>query len=349
MPDDIRIEYHPNLYVPREEAELEVQKWLTGNGRLLTITSPPATGKSWLLKRISGEFLPGRPSFWLDVRDFLAPSENSPIGSRQIDDKKLKQWLIQFLQKARETCAGVPEYDGGVETAVLLEKFAEAIQQCHPKQKLYLLVEGGDEPAEEIWNDIERQILEPIARIANWRFIIVLRQEQRLISYMLRRDEQRLVLGTLPEISDKGKEQLELLRQEAQNPHLPATDTILTILPDYPWSHPGLNHFLFLEVKANYHLPCANWLNHDYCLRGLCAITQLPLDHVNGMYTYLQQIVNQLDADWTPDELMANFDLPMSKAWERIEALKSAWLVENVARNRFKITDGVREFVQFVK
>ncbi|MBK8933329.1 MAG: hypothetical protein IPM76_13620 [Chloroflexi bacterium] len=348
MPDDIRIEYHPNLYVPREKAESEVQKWLTGNGRLLTITSPPATGKSWLLKRVKMEegFLKNVPSFWLDIRDFLVPATGSLIGSRVIDPNGLEKWLAQFLKEAQETCKNVPAYDAGVETAVLLEKFAEAMQQCHPKQKLYLLVEGGDEPAEAIWNAIERQILEPIARLANWRFIIVLRHEQRLISYMLRRDEQRLVLGALPKISNKGKEQLELLRQEAQNPHLPDTDTILTILPDYPWSHPGLNHFLFLEVKANYRLPRANWLNHDYCLRGLCAITQLPLDHVNGMYTYLRQIVNQLNADWTPDELMANFDLPVSKAWERIETLKSAWLVENVARNRFKIPDGVREFVQ---
>jgi hypothetical protein len=348
MPNDIRIEYHPSLYVPREEAESKVLEWLAGNGRLLTITSPPATGKSWLLKHIREAFLPGMPFFWLDVREFLAPAVESPIASRKIDDEKLAQWLTQFLQKAGEACAGVPEYDAGVETAVLLEGFAKVIQQCHLRQNLYLLVEGGDEPTEETWYTIERQILEPIARIPNWRFIIALRQEQRLISYLLRRDEQRLVLGTLPlpPISDKGKRQIDLLWQEAQITDLPNLDTILSILPGYPWSHPGLNHFLFLEVKANYQLPRKSWLNHDYCSRGLCAITQLPLAQVTGLYTYLQQIVNQLDADWTPDELMANFDLPMSKAWERIEALKSAWLVENVARNRFKITDGVREFVQ---
>jgi hypothetical protein len=346
----IRIPYNRKLYVPRDEVEQKIKGWLVSNGRLLTITSPPATGKSWLLKHTEIEIkkLPNNISFWLDVRDCLTLLSKDSVGSRQIDEAKLAKWLAHFLAEVQQKCHSVPGYDAGVETAVLLEKFAAAIQHCHPNQKLYLLVEGGDEPTEDTWRIIERQILEPIARIANWRFIIVLRQEQRLTSYMLRRDEQRLILGTLPPppISDKGKKQLELLWAEAQNPNLPDIDTILNILPGYPWSHPGLNHFLFLQVKANHKLSRENWLSNEYHLHGLSAITQLPLSHINGMYTYLTQIINELDADWTPNELMVCFKLSMSQAWERVEILKSAWLVENIARNRFKITDGVREFLQ---
>lgn len=348
--DNIRIAYQPELYVPREEAEVEVQRWLAGNGRLLTITSPPATGKSWLLNHSKEKILKDDYSRWLDVRDFLALTTGPSIGSRTMDAVRQAEWLAEFLAKEKEVCKGVPDYDAGVETAVLLERFATAVQQCHPKQKLYLLLEGGDEPDEGTWRIIERQILEPVARLHNWRFVVVLRQEQRLTSYMLRRDEHRLHLGTLPlpQIPTKGKEQIEKLRETAvdQHPHLPDTNTILSVLPGYPWSHPGINHFIFLEIKASCHLPRINWLAPDYRLRGLSAITQLPLQHVNGMYAYLQQIVNQLNPDWTPDDLMTHFNISMSATWARIEEMKAIWLVENVARNRFKITDGVREFVQ---
>lgn len=350
--ENIRIEYQPDLYVPREEAEAEVQKWLESNGRLLTITSPPATGKSWLLKRIREAFLPGVPSFWLDVREFLTPAADSPIASRRIDNEKLAQWLTQFLQKERETCAGVPEYDAGVETAVLLEKFAEAAQQCHPRQKLYLLVEGGDEPIEEAWYTIERQILEPIARIPDWRFVIVLRLEQKLQTYMLRRSQQRLVLGTLPqtdeqEIVAQGREQIEKLRlaELAQHPDLPDTSTILSLLPKYPWSHLGINRFIFLEVKANHRASNETWLVGDYRFRCLCAIMGLPTEYVNGLHTHLNEIVNHLRTGWTPDELVLHFGWSNSQALDRIEEMRSAGLVENVSRNRFQITNGVREFL----
>lgn len=343
--DIIRIPYQPDLYVPREAAEEKIQKWLAGNGRLLTITSPPATGKSWLLKHTEGQIQAdaNSHSVWLDVCDFLTPPTGSLIGTHTIDSARQAEWLAGFLAKEKELCKDVPDYDAGVETAVLLERFAAAVQQCHPDQKLYLLVEGGDEPDEPTWRTIERQILEPIARVIQWHFVIVLRQEQRLISYMLRRDEQRF---TLAQIFQKGREQLEKLWAAEENPDLPNINTIFSILPGYPWSHPGINHFLFLEIKANYHLPPANWLAQDYRLRGLSAITQFPLERVNGMYTYLQEIVNQLDSNWTPDDLRTHLGISMSATWSLIEKLKAAWLVESVTHNRIKITDGVREFVQ---
>lgn len=352
MPDDIRIDYHPNLYVPREEAESEVQKWLIGNGRLLTITSPPATGKSWLLKRIETEMLENLPAFWLDARDFLSPIADSPIGSRVIDPEKLAAWLAQLLQKAQGNCDRVPIYDDSVDKAVLLEKFAEAIRQCYPGQQAYLLVEGGDEPSETAWLIIERQILEPIARQTNWRFIIVLRQEQSLQSYMLRRYQQRLVLGALPQqdtqpVVTQGREQIEKLRLAdlAQHPDLPDTTTILSVLPNYPWSHPGLNHFIFLEVRTNHRDPHKKLLVNDYRFRGLCAITRLSAEYVNGLYIYLNEIVQHLGTGWTPDDLVTHFGWSTSQAWEQIEEMRSTALVENVSRNRFQITNGVREFL----
>ncbi len=343
--------YKPDLYVSREEAEAEVQRWLEGNGRLLTITSPPATGKSWLLKRIEAEMLKGLPAFWLDVRNFLADIEGSPIGSRVIDPTKLAGWLAQLLQNAKEKCASIPAYDADVETAVLLDRFAEAIQQCYPDQKVYLLVEGGDEPTDATWRVIERQILEPIARQTNWHFIIVLRLEQRLDSYMLRRFQHPLVLGTLPQqeaqpIVAQGREQIEKLRltELAQSPNLPDTDAILAILPKYSWSHPGLNRFIFLEVKKNHHQR-QNWLADGYRPRGLCDITRLPEEHVNGLYTHLHEIAHKLDTGWTPDELKLLIGCSLNQAWDRIEAMRAAGLVENISRNRFRITDGVREFL----
>lgn len=349
--ENTRVEYQPDLYVSREEAEAEVQRWLEGNGRLLTITSPPATGKSWLLKRIEAEILKDLPAFWLDVRNFLADIEGSPIGSRVIDPTKLAGWLAQLLQNAKEKCASIPAYDADVEPAVLLEKFAEAIFRCYPGQQAYLLVEGGDEPTEDAWRIIERQVLEPIARQTNWRFIIVLRQEQRLTSHVLRRDEQRFTLGTLPQqeaqpIVVQGREQIEKLRlaELAQYSGLPDTDTILAILPKYPWSHPGLNHFIFLEVKTN-HYQRQNWLADGYRLRGLCYITRLPEEYVNSLYTHLNEIVYHLDTGWIPDDLVTHFGWPMSLVWERIEEMRTAGLVENVSRSRFQITDGVREFL----
>lgn len=354
--DDIRIPYKPELYVPREKAESEVQKWLAGNGRLLTITSPPATGKSWFLRWIETllENKTDSMVFWLDIRDFLDRGPGAYLGASIINPTEQRNWLTKFLENAAisSRCKNIPTYDSSVEIDVLLERFAKAIVDCQPGKNPYLLIEGGDEPTVDTWRLIERQILEPIARTEGWRFIVVLRQDQKLHSPLLKRKEHKLFLGILSEkmMSDNasiaGQKQIENLLTYFSSTSINAAQ-ILAYLPNYNWSHTGINNFLFFNSQKqnarNYISPS----KPDFLEQGIYSLTALSSEKVSAIIPILIEISLYLNREWIVEDLSTIANISTKDVWQFIRDLQAYSLVEYIENtNRFRVMGGVWEFIR---
>ena len=340
---NIRKEFDKGLYVERQ-AELDIaQEWRTSTRRVLTITSPPANGKTWFLTHFQLVLKDdGQLVFKIDVRDFL--TEDS-LGMREIDPKAMNAWMVTFGADLRKDCASAPTPNGDAEIAAVLNNLAGHIStECWPGQILYLFVDGCDEPSDTSWKIIEKQILVPILAHRNWRLIIALRQSQRLHSLLLRQTEKPLVLLPLnpPQNEKKHPGHIQLQKLIKQSRHLtPPLADILAMLPDYNWIHPGLNHFLFLEA-------CHNYTNHQkvtvqdgFLERGISALT--PLSDTQQILTWLKIISKQPD-EWRIEELADILGQSRIASWQIIKTLQDHLLITNID-NRYRITDGVREFI----
>ncbi|MCA9932662.1 MAG: hypothetical protein H6662_17295 [Ardenticatenaceae bacterium] len=349
MPDDLKSKIHnirrdfdQDLFVERRE-ELEfARQWQASSRRVLTITSPPANGKTWFLTHFQNLLQEeGQIIFKIDVTAFLL---NGSLGKREIDHAALQKYVSDFAENLQEKCDSVPSTKATEDIFTTLTKVAGyASMHCWPEQPIYLFVDGGDEPSLAAWRIVEKQILEPIIAHFNWRLIIALRQSQRLYSSLLRRTEQRCVLKPLPSpinISQQGRDQLEKLISQSEEPDLPLTE-ILAMVPGYNWVHLGLNHFLFLEGRFQYinqQKPVAN----DLLKRGIMAL--MPLDNIDEILKHLQSI-SQLPPEWAVEELATRLDHPLSTVWETVQTLQDYMLITNID-NSYKITPGVQEFVR---
>lgn len=352
--DNIRIAYQPELYVPREKAEAEVQRWLAGNGRLLTITSPPATGKSWFMEHLKRDLEkdPKNKCLWFDIRELLLTATGIPIGSQEIDPKKQQRWLEKFFEEIRKLCSEIPVYDPSVDIAVLLQELATvAAKRCWPDQQIYFFVDGGDNPTENSWRQITRKILEPLARSGNWRFIVVLRQDQKFHSPFLKRNEHKLHLGTLPDgqtpdhVSAAGQKQVENLLKDSKK-ELLNTNHVLAIFPGYNWSHTGLNHFLFLNNQKqdteDYLAPASP----DFLEQAISGVTLLSNDTTSAILPTLTEISLYLNREWTIEDLSIVATISIKDVWQHVFMLQAYSLVENIqSTNRFRVTEGVWEFI----
>jgi hypothetical protein len=343
MPDDsqthnIRVPFNKDLFVERREELGIARQWQTSSRRVLTITSPPANGKTWFLTHFQHLLEEEQQIvFKIDVTAFLL---EGPLGNREINFTALQKYILDFVEKLREKCASVPNTDVTEDISVTLTTLAGYVSaHCWPGQPIYLFVDGGDEPSPAAWKTVEKQILEPIIAHSNWQLIIALRQSQRLYSYLLRQAEQRCVLKPLPSpirVSQQGQDQLEKLIEQAQYPIPPLAD-ILAVLPDYNWVHLGLNYFLFLKA-CEQQKPAPS----DLLKRGIMALT--PLDDIDVILKQLQSI-SQLPHEWAVEELAARLGQPLSTVWQIVQTLQDHMLITNID-NIYQITPGVQEFVR---
>jgi hypothetical protein len=340
----IRVAFNKDLFVERREELGIARQWQTSNRRVLTITSPPANGKTWFLTHYqqvlqeSGELV-----FTMKVDDFLLPGA---LGERELDDAALQIWSLSFVAQLQEECDSIPipEQPKFENVKEMLQWWAGQVTEHYGHElPVYLFLDDGDEPSPKAWKLIERQILEPILAHPNWRLILALRQSQRLYSYLLRQTEKRFALQPLPssiKISQQGQEQLKKLISQSQKP-TPSLAEILAIVPDYNWVHLGLNYFLFLEAcyqSTEQQGPAGN----DLLKRGIMALT--PLDDIDEILKHLQSI-SQLPPEWAVEELATRLGNPLSTVWETVQTLQDYMLITNID-NSYQITPGVQEFVR---
>ncbi len=349
---NIRKPFDKNLYVEREEELRLAQIWRNSKKRVLTVTSPPAQGKSWFLGYLwyvlRNENV---PVFFIDITQFLL---SGPLGSREIKQEAQQQWLSNFANSLREQCPETPSINEDSEIKSNLSILAkEVVIKCWPQQPIYLVVDGGDEPSYEAFKKIEKEILEPIMTAhQNWRLIVAVREQQRLISYFLRQTEERLILSTLSDfstsISLQGREQLQLLHDNTLPPS-PTVDEVVALLSDYSWSHPGLNTFLYEEARETMSASSVPRLRKQLIERGICELIQAKtLEEVASLINQLraiQPIKSNPDVEWTLEDLVIFLNISRSEAWIIVQPLLKYHLILSVS-NRYKIADGVREFVK---
>lgn len=346
----IRQPFNESLYVARKQELVQAQAWQAANkNRVLTVTSPPAQGKSWFLAHFYQTLVKdGAPAFFIDITKFLYPG---PLGAREINHDLLQTNILQFATELRQNCPVTPPINEKSEPAAILRPLASAVsQKCWPREPIYLFVDGGDEPTKDALKAIEREVLGPVMATENWRLTIALREDQRL-SYFLLKTQERLELKppshTETAVPYQGYEQLKRL---TDNTTL-TPEQIIALLPNYPWSHLGLNTFLFEEAKATLETEGVPRLREQLLERGVKDLIQADapedVSHLVHWLRNIESMKSNPSVEWSLEDLATFLDKPRSDAWNVLQPLLKHLLILNVS-NRYKIADGLREFVREV-
>lgn len=346
---DGELSFESKLFVEREEEFEEAQIWLAGDQQLLTIAGSPGTGKSWLMHRLEEKLASNsRIIFLTDVAQCFDKPKEPAIGIGNLNTTATINWLRDFGKTVNNNHNVNWTPEPFTEVTQLTDSLALAILARWPKSHIVLLLDGADVPAQSGWRQFERMILEPMARQSTrLRFVIAVRDNQRLRSVPLRWSETRLELSVfrpdgLP-VNGKGREQVQRLLENAleTNGNL---NEVLNALPGYDWSHLRLNTFLVLDLARN----AFSNLGDHYLPRGLSALSPMPPKTIDDALQSLLKIVeSDLGDSWLVEDLAALLSKPNSEVWDAIQFLQSLWLVKNLkARNRYQITDGVRQFLQ---
>lgn len=342
---DIRRDYNPQQYIHRPQIQ-SAMRWLHDkNKQLLTVASPPATGKTWFLKRLR-EDLDNNGIFktlWIDVDDLLSPPKQSP-GEITPDSKST--WFQGFFQQLVAQCPDAKrlKFQPQGDISEQIEKLAkEMCRHCFIGQQVVLFIDNGDIVSDSSWRLFERTILEPFAREELLRLVIALREDQK-VQFPLTWRQQRLLLGELAADGapqpHPGDEQIEALSREFPS-LLPQVLQLLEAVPTYNKTHPGINTFLFLYAEK-YPNPQPSVEFMRIMLESLNPFS--PHD-TGELIDTLRYVADYAD-EWVIEELAAWQNVSNTEAWQRAQKLIDNFLVVNIAYNRYKVADGVREFAR---
>ncbi len=321
--------YNPDQFVGREAEQVYLRGWVAGEKQLLTITGPPGIGKTWFVNNSFQQLrTDGQIAYMVEL-----PITDPRSDQNDLPPEVLEGWCNQLLIELNQDCPQAYGFELGQEVSSQLERVAHDIcYRCWPGQPIFFFIDGGDLLSQAAWRQFERQAIEPLARQTAIRFIITLKTSQPIKSFMLKRREQRLELGTL-----QGREQ-GLQQMQKLNPELDMARCEY-ILADYTWDHPGLN-MLLAE-----HLDTAVTLKPDLVATVLSELEALP---ENGAETIdLLACLAHHDSDtWSADTIGQLMNISLAQAWDWINLLSHHWFITNVGGPNYKITDGLRQFLR---
>ncbi|MAU01328.1 MAG: hypothetical protein CL608_29660 [Anaerolineaceae bacterium] len=322
--------YNPEQFVGREAEQAYLRGWMAGEKQLLTITGPPGIGKTWFVnnsfQRLKAE---GQIAYMVEL-----PIIDPRSDQNDLPPDVLQSWGSQLLIELNQDCPQAYSFDLGQEFSSLLERIAHDIcQHCWPGQPIFFFIDGGDLLSQAAWRQFERQAIEPLARQAAIRFIITLKTSQPVKSFLLKRREQRLELGTLQN-REQGLRQMQKLNPELDLAHCEY------ILADYTWDHPGLNMLLAEHLHGDGVI-----LPTDLVATILSELEALP---ENGPETInLLACLAHHDSDtWSADMIGQLMNISLAQAWDWINLLSHHWFITNVGGPNYKITDGLRQFLR---
>lgn len=229
-----RLTYHSDLNVNRVvEHKFFCTDWFLSGKRLLTVTGSPGIGKTWFIHHIRSTFCQDQlpPNYLLTLKPNNA---SNPINVRFSED--LKEF-IESLNKSE--AVSVHQYDPIVEMEAMAESVARevCVDLIDNQEEFFLFIDGSDELNVSEWREFEKKIIEPLARHVCFRFIIALRNDQRIRARNLRLSAEKLELPTL---RGRGIEQVDKLRENS----LLTKDHTIYLPNDYEWEHPGITCFL---------------------------------------------------------------------------------------------------------
>jgi hypothetical protein len=353
QPIDIRHRFNEKQYVERSREMNEANRWLADDrDRVLLITSPPATGKTWFLHFIRNQFEQDEVAitFWVDVKTLL-PQTEPPAEVRQaIDPEKQRNWLQSLAQEIQKKCEHVPHFQPGMDDGEYIEIALNKLcsPDCEPNKPIVIFVDQGDEVTDSSWREFENKILQGrFFAVDGIKFVIAFRGEQRLYS-KLKWSQRFLPLGIFSEGvpgNRPGEEQFKKLigdetavQQQLQK--------ILDSIPGYKRNHAGLNTFLYHYAAENLPLP----LSYDALKAALLSLNPLiggEIDHVAELLLGIADFHDEWTAEqWAIRQLISN-----SEADEQIQKLKDYDLLINVSAdtstnsNIYIVLEGLREFI----
>ena len=170
--------------------------WLTQSSkRVLTVTGPPASGKTTFLKALIKNFqkLPNILCLFADADDF-----SNHEG--QLDVARITEWVTTTNTKLETSLFDYQELNvrANVGPTVLLMAFAEHLgNQLPNKSIVFIIDEGTNFVRDHEWRVLEKSFIEPLGSLNFARLVIGLSNDQRIHSYILRNSETRLELNSL--------------------------------------------------------------------------------------------------------------------------------------------------------
>jgi hypothetical protein len=343
-----RTTYNPDQFVGRNAEQAYLHAWAQGDKQLLTITGPPGIGKTWFVNNSFQQMQQsGQNAYLVELPIIhLRSDQNSLLP------EVLQSWANQLLIELNQDCPLAYDFDLGRELSSLLEQVAHDIcHRCWPGQPIFFFIDGGDLLSQAAWRLFERQVIESLARQPQIRFIITLKTNQPIKSFLLKRREQRLELGTL-----QGRE-LGLRQLQKLHPNLDLARCEY-LLADYSWDHPGLNMILADHLQNDSETAPTSptessrtrgqaelVLKPDLVTTVLSELEALPINAAETIN--LLACLTRYESDtWSADTISQLMNISLAQAWDWINLLNHHWFISNVGGPNYKITDGLRQFLR---
>lgn len=255
-------DFDPTRYVPRTNAEQEMDRWANArsvNRRVLSFVAPLGSGKSWLVRRAQ-ERWSGVGNRFVELLEVPVLLKPPPAGTTFIDrhpnemfdPKHLSKWIERAHHRARALCDSIPDPEiidwKNYSPSHICSEFAEALcTLCARLEAPILIVDAYDElKSEEEASFFSNQILEPLIRSDCVRMLIPRRDDIKLQGIRLRFEEELVTWSPQDTILIDDQYRLYL------TPFPFTLEDLKNVLPDYKWNHPFINDFLLNRALENY-------------------------------------------------------------------------------------------------
>jgi hypothetical protein len=340
VPGRLRDEDDGGKFVGREREINLAEQWRKSGQRLLIITGIPGMGKSWLLKHLAQlwDAEPATLIHYFDLQPFINAYQSRTVEANFHESVEFREAIRKFI----EICDVGLFYDEDKELDEQMVKIAELLcEKSRHGHSIYIFVDGIDDISSDEWGNVEATLIEPLCRCENIRFVISVKESQKIQSFVLRSQEERLELAPLTK--EEGRKQLKLLGINDKQ-----VDDL--IAQGYQLEHPGINTFLARKIPdAQPHLHIdVNFLRE--LLSTLYSITIQHSDDLDNAIKLLLSLVDLPD-QWSFPHYKQHHQLTINKAWEEIDFLQLHYLVIFVPNSAqlYTVVPGLLPFLRIAR
>lgn len=352
-------DYHPGLYVQREELFQKLLGWVgnpSAESRLWSLLGAAGAGKSWFLANAYQRLRqnPGCLPIWLDlsveaVYPKLDDDSNSALepfpDCRTVDGRQ--QWLARVITDARQICPGISAYQPSVTFSAMFRQFVTDLCRLCAHHSPILIVDGYD----EVTTVLERVFLQEHI-FSNFlsddctRLIVARRDQpgQGFVSHPILGSWDTAV--PLPAFEPRqSREQIEQIITKRDKDKAPEDPELDQHLQPYLTGNPFINTQLYERTK-NKPLAVPDKADLEACLAAVLARAGLDYPSHAGL---LATIAGKLEPTWTAQQLRNKGNITLG-AHPKLENLFQAGLLAHIeGTSRYKMDEGLYQLLQFLR